>query len=297
MKKKHYFNPTEIIFAATSQCNLNCKHCYVTKKNENLDINKAIRFLNTASTFIDKVGFSGGEPFLYMDFLLKLIKETIKLDLLFDQIITNGDWWKNEKDLRNSLQSLYDAGYDGKFSLSFDGFHSQKTERICTFIDTVISIFGKDSINIQSVLKPSDDKTPIKILTVLSQYPNIPIFYINQAFPASDKKGWQSKKWFKDDYCEGPGQILYIHSDGRIAPCCGFANENEKLIIGTIDDGFNTVLKNAENNKMIKICYEEGLHKYIRIMKKTKGTDPFVKQLPGKTSDICTFCDFVCKNI
>ena len=47
---------------------------------------------------------------------------------------------------------------------------------------------------------------------------------------------------------------------------------------------FEEILKNAKENKMISLCFTEGLSSKI------KKTD----SLKGKTDDICTFCDFIC---
>lgn len=282
------FNPTEIIFSATTACNLHCSHCFVNRDSKKLSPETCIAFLNSAinsASSIDRIGFSGGEPFLYFDFILSLTEAALKLDLMFDQIMTNGDWWKNEEELRNTLQQLYDAGYDGKIGLSWDSFHGQNEERMIIFIKTVQEIFGDDSINIQRVSSElSDFPTPS----------DIPVYILPQSFPSDDSHAWQAKKWFKDDYCEGPGQILYVHADGNIAPCCGFANENKELFIGNIKQDFPTVMQQASENKMIKICYEKGLGKYKKELKKQlkrKG-----QKFPGKCNDICSFCDFVCRN-
>ena len=114
------------------------------------------------------------------------------------------------------------------------------------------------------------------------------IFVLPQTFQSDDKRGWQSKKWFKEDFCEGPGNILFVHADENIAPCCGFANENCALFIGKITDSFDSVMQNAEKNPMIKLCFEKGLSSLIKKLEKEK-------KLPGKTGDICTFCDFIAK--
>ena len=156
--KRRSFCPTEIIFACTSACNLKCEHCFVDREARKLDINQAISFLNgcvKAGSPIERVGFSGGEPFLYMEFLLELTRATVSHDLLFDQIMTNGDWWRDEDELKQKLQALYDAGYDGKIGLSWDEYHGQSEERMITFIKTVQKIFGEDSINIQRVVTSS----------------------------------------------------------------------------------------------------------------------------------------------
>jgi MoaA/NifB/PqqE/SkfB family radical SAM enzyme len=267
------FDPKEIIFAATTACNLHCEHCFVNREPLRLDIGQAIEFLRdcAGSGKIERVGFSGGEPFLYMDFLIALTKETVTLDLLFDQIMTNGDWWKDEADLRNTLKTLYDAGYDGKIGLSWDEYHGQKQERMETFIGVVHEIFGEGSLVIQAVGKD-----------------------LPRTYPSEDSRAWQSSRWFREDYCQDPGNIFYVHANGSIAPCCGFANENSALFIGKITDSFETIMKNAASNVLIQRCFTEGFGHYRRhdLKKKLRALG---KKLPGKTSDICSFCDFVCK--
>lgn len=316
------FFPQEIIFAPTDSCNLHCPHCFVNRNPQKLNIEQAKSFIDSCINYsrntepsqqlgnIDKIGFTGGEPFLYMDFLEELIRHTISSDLMFDQIMTNGDWWKNETDLLEKLTQLYNAGYDGKIGLSWDTFHGQTVQRIEIFIKKVQELFGPDSLTIQIVkggeslplasaasassATPSNGAHPRNAPATIPEYldqnhPEIPYFVLPQTFQSSDSRAWNSRKWFKDDYCQGPGQILFIHPDGNIAPCCGFANENPELFIGTVNDTFEEVLKKASSNKMIHICYNTGLKKYIKVLKKSKI------KLPGKTADICSFCDFVCK--
>ncbi|MBR5400570.1 MAG: 4Fe-4S cluster-binding domain-containing protein [Treponema sp.] len=294
MKEKG-FNPQEIIFSCTTACNLHCEHCFVNRTPLKLDIDQAVSFLQSCAQGgnIDRVGFTGGEPFLYMDFLLALTKETVAQDLLFDQIMTNGDWWKDQTDLKNTLQSLYDAGYDGKIGLSWDEYHGQSEERMNTFIKTVQDVFGEGSINIQ-VVSTSGVPEPNGVPEPVEGPPGVQIHTLPRTYPSKDPRAWESKRWFKEDYCQGPGNILYVHADGNIAPCCGFANENPALFIGKITDSYETILKNAGQNKMIQLCFYCGLSSYRRheLKKQLKEQG---KKLPGKTSDICSLCDFVCK--
>ena len=326
------FNPEEIIFCPTAECNLRCPHCFVKQNKITLDQKKSIDFLVSSASNIKKIGFSGGEPFLNLDFMLSLIKKTVQLDLLFDQIMTNGTWWKTTQELHSTLTKIQQAGFDGKIGLSWDIFHNQNPQKIEYFIQTVQNYFGKQSITIQSVkpymggsLPPSRHfvasiplsagdtpatppdigaahKTFQKALkkwkftfnTFIKNHPEIPVYILPQTFVSEDKRAWKNLFWFKEDYCEGPGQVLYVHANGKIAPCCGFANENEQLIIGTINDNFQTIIKNAQNNKMIKLCYEKGLSNCKKEIKQKLQKQG--KKIPGKCRDICSFCDFICKN-
>lgn len=291
------FFPEEIIFAATDACNLHCKHCFVSRTPNRLDPQDAVSFIESSVEYIQKtpaknrkgsitkIGFSGGEPFLYMDFIEAVVKCAISHDMMFDQIMTNGDWWKDEKHLTETLTRLYDCGYDGKIGVSWDSFHGQPKDRMDTFINTVEEIFGEGSVNIQRVINP--ESKSLKPYTPQSK--TAQIFDLPQTFQSEDPNAWKSFKWFKDDYCQGPGNILFVHPSGNIAPCCGFANENKELFIGTIKDTFEKVLEKSQENRLIKICYETGLGKYRKQIKK-EGI-----RFPGKTQDICSFCDFVCK--
>lgn len=279
------FKPAEIIFASTNACNLHCEHCFIERNPHKLEIADALALIEScvsAGSEIDRIGFSGGEPFLYMDFLLEVTKAAVSHDLMFDQIMTNGDWWRDETDLCDTLQKLYDAGYDGKIGLSWDSYHEQTTDRMETFIRAVQEIFGEDSINIQTV--DDNPATP----------PHIPVYHLPRTYTSDDPRAWQARRWFREDYCEGPGHILYVHANGNIAPCCGFANENPALFIGRITDSYETIMQNAATNPLLKICYEEGLSHYRRHgLKKLLRTHK--EKIPGKTGDICTFCDYVCK--
>lgn len=319
MKSKG-FHPTEIIFSSTTACNLHCEHCFINRTPRKLEIADAVRLIEscveaggqpepngTLLPVIERIGFSGGEPFLYMDFLIEVTKAAISHDLMFDQIMTNGDWWQNESDLAATLQKLYDAGYDGKIGLSWDSYHGQTTDRMETFIRTVQEIFGEDSINIQTVEDENKggESLPLARTSLLTTPsagdtpttpPDIPVYTLPRTYTSDDSRAWQARHWFKEDYCQGPGNILYVHADGNIAPCCGFANENPALFIGTIHDSFETIMQKAAANPMIKICYEEGLSHYRRHgLKKSLRSQG--KKLPGTTGDICTLCDFVCKTI
>lgn len=319
------FFPTEIIFAPTSQCNLKCQHCYVNRNPVRLETSDAVKFIQSAKQneecTVEKIGFSGGEPFLHQDFLESVIKESVNQGFMFDKIMTNGVWWKTEKELSESLRRIYDAGFDGKIGLSWDYFHAQEYEKIKTFVKKTLKTFGEESLEIQSVVPYErkdalfvrrDDNRIIREIKRLARdlnlsvknYTNffskrgmillegkkalIHVYRTPQSFPCSDGRGWKSRKWFKEDFCASLGQILYIHPDGKIAPCCGFANEDKKLIIGNIRQTYDEVVLNAEVNPMIKLCFETGL---LSLAEKLERNG----KLSRKTDDNCTFCDYVCK--
>lgn len=324
MKIQKGFKPTEIIFAATSACNLKCQHCFVSQNPNKLNIESAVNFIadcknycdsekNITGLQIEKIGFSGGEPFLYLDFLCSLIKAAVEKDFMFDRLMTNGVWWNSEEDLNAKLNAIYEAGFDGKIGLSWDIFHNQDFSKIITFISAVHKIFGANAVEIQSVIKNNDNfeeliyrlanqlkcsvekninkKTGKGIYLLQNDSVYLPIYREPQTFQCTEKDAWQAKKWFKDDYCQGPGNILYVHADGNIAPCCGFANEEKPLFIGNINMTFEEVINQANENQLVQDCYNTGLEK-IRKSKEIKSLLKVEKL--GKTDDLCTFCQYLC---
>lgn len=319
------FTPREVIFAPTAQCNLMCAHCRVDRSRGNgkiLSPAAAVSFLEAcAHGGVDRVGFSGGEPFLEIEFLEKIIRKTVDLGLYFDRLMTNGDWWKDRAALDAALTSVLDAGFDGTLALSVDSWHGQDPLRIAEFITSAGTIAGRfDMIEIVSVLD-RDGSAPLDMLkkvakaldaklVVESEMPiairndlardnrdagmddgsgiDISVLVIPYSSALDESAAWKGNRWFADDWCEGPGNVFFVHPDGKVAVCCGFANENEELIAGSIEEGFDALLASAHAKPHIRACYELGLAKY-REKLSAQGVI-----FPGKTVDACFFCDWLC---
>lgn len=314
------FNPDEIIFCPTSACNLKCGHCFVDQKAGNLSADDAINFLNScaASGKILKVGFSGGEPFLNMDFVCRIISESVKLELMFDRLMTNGAWWKTDGELRAKLKSVRDAGFDGKIGLSWDSFHGTEIQKVAMFITACHQIFDDETcVEILSVVDAgnpkaddgefcdnlielgltiggyvsgeTDKKTKTGTYEILNDYGeiNVPVYRFAQSFLPEEGKKWKDKKWFTEDFCQSTGNVFYVHADGRVAPCCGFANEESGLIIGTVKDSYETLMRKASENKAVQICYFSGLENFRKELEEKKI------KLPGVTNDTCQFCAYM----
>jgi MoaA/NifB/PqqE/SkfB family radical SAM enzyme len=277
------FKPTEIIFVPTAQCNLHCKHCYVSRNNAEYDIKFALNFIeDCAQNKIDRISFSGGEPFLNLDFVIKICEKAVEKEMFFGNLMTNGVWWKDEFELKEKLDILADSGFDGKIAVSFDKFHGQNIEKITKFIEIVSKIFQYDnSLGFVCVRDGDDEKTR----EMLKNFKKISVDWIDfipQDF--NDEKFWQSEKWLKDDFCKGPGNIFYVHNNGDIACCCGYANEEKELILGNITThNFVDLMKNAEENEFVKIVYESGFEREIAELER-RG------KVFGKTDKHCLFC-------
>ena len=125
-RRTRTFRPNYLSFAGTYQCNLTCPHCCVPIEwPDRLDIAVALRFLEDAHAagVIGILGFTGGEPFLYPEFVIALTRRAAELGFRFDKIMTNGVWYRDADHLAAVLTELRNAGFSGKLGLSVDKFH------------------------------------------------------------------------------------------------------------------------------------------------------------------------------
>jgi hypothetical protein len=319
------FKPEEIIFSATAQCNLACAHCRVTRIPQELESPAAIAFMESCrGRGVERIGFSGGEPFLRPDFLHDICRAAVDMDYYFGRLMTNGCWADDEAGFMAALEPLHEAGFDGIFGLSFDSWHGNDVRKATGFLQAVFGIWGRKDVaeilavdapglagsdaaalkalaaGLGGILQPGSAGRPEAIVdqawlarTAADPDDGGGLYLPVQRFPysaAADEGAWGAREWFEDDYCQGPGNVFYVHPDGRVAVCCGFANENEDLIIGNIaNDGYDQLMAKAAVSPQVHQCYDIGLAAFAR--QQESGGRVF----PGKTADPCFFCDYLCK--
>jgi hypothetical protein len=256
-RRTRTFRPNYLSFAGTYQCNLDCPHCCVPIEwPDRLPIATANRFLEDAFAYgIRTLGFTGGEPFLYPEFLLAVTRRAARLGFHFDKIMTNGVWQPSAAELRRVLRALRRAGYSGKLGLSVDKFHGSRfTEQLTEFCLIAREVFRRDTVVSISYASRAAEQgwEPIRTLAarlggviewsdVLRRFilvsPRLTItLNWNHLAPVERAErigGAWDGSWFVEDYCEGPGQALVVTPRGEVKPCCGFASDLDQLSIGT----------------------------------------------------------------
>jgi organic radical activating enzyme len=311
-KRTRTFRPNYLSFAGTYQCNLTCAHCCVPIEwTDRLDIPTALRFLEDAfSHGIDLLGFTGGEPFVYPEFVIALTRRAAELGFRFDKIVTNGVWFENEADLRSVLTDLKNAGFTGKLGLGVDKFHGIRTADLVIFCKTAREIFARD--NILSLAYASRDPhvglEPVhrlaEALDAVVEWSDLLHRYLLVSLDLTMTLNWNhlapveraeklgadwNDKWFEEDYCEGPGQALIVNPRGEVKPCCGFASDLDQLTIGNIHtDSVAQVIRQGRAHPYVGRVFKRGL---TAIRDEILARDP--EALPGKTSNHCFFCWYV----
>jgi hypothetical protein len=301
------------MFAPVYQCNLSCPHCCVPIEwPDRLDIGVAIRFLEDAhAAGIRTLGFTGGEPFLYPEFLFSLTYRANQLGgFRFDKIISNGVWHRDADHLYDTLTEMKDAGWTGKIGLSVDKFHGIHTAKAAEFCRTATRVFRRDNVVSLSYAsrRPDQGLEPVRELAkqldavidwsdVLGRYllvgPDVTItLNWNHLAPVERAErfaGAWDGHWFAEDYCEGPGQALIVTPKGEVKPCCGFASDLDQLTIGNIHrDSVRTIIRRGRRHPYVGKLFREGL---TAIRDEILDRDP--DALPGVTSNHCYFCWYV----
>jgi hypothetical protein len=279
---------------------------------DRLDIAVAIRFLEDAlKAGIRTLGFTGGEPFIYPEFVIAVTKRAAELRYAFDKVMTNGVWFDNEAQLKRVLTDLRDAGFTGKIGLSVDKFHGIHTAKLATFCRITRRIFDRDSILSLSYAsrEPEQGLEPIhklaKELDAVVDWSPLLRRYLLVAPDFTMTLNWNhlatveraeglpgdpwDGEWFEEDFCEGPGQALIVNPKGEVKPCCGFASDLDQLTIGNIHEHTAAeVIERGRDHPYVGKVFREGL---TAIRDEILERDP--DALPGATSNHCYFCWYV----
>jgi hypothetical protein len=279
---------------------------------DRLPIPAALRFLEQAhQAGVEVLGFTGGEPFLYFEFVETLTRRAAELGYRFDKVMTNGVWYQDEAHLTDTLTRLRDAGFTGKIGLSIDKFHGRHLEQVVTFCQVTRRVFDRDTILSLSYAShsPTAGLAPVRELAErldavvewsdwLQRYLLVGPEYTmtlnwNHLAPVEraeklPRSAWDGA-WFAEDYCEGPGQALIVTPRGEVKPCCGFASDLDQLTIGNLHtDSAEQVIAQGRNHPYVGKVFRAGL---LAIRDDILAHDPTA--FPQATTNQCYFCWYI----
>jgi len=115
----------------TYKCSAKCEFCYYNCSSEQNGLMPVDMTINAWMSLKElagegaKIHITGGEPFLYWEHLLEILREAKKQNLgPVDMIETNGFWTTDEKIVEDRLKALDELGMR-RLKISCDPFHQE----------------------------------------------------------------------------------------------------------------------------------------------------------------------------
>ncbi len=141
----------------TYKCNAACEFCYYhcsPDKGGLMPVETCLatwRSLQTIAGDRAKVHLTGGEPFLYWDHLVEILRKAREQSLgPVDLIETNGFWATDDRLVRERLSLLTSLGMD-RLKVSVDPFHQEyvDAEAVERLASLAVDILGSDRIMVR----------------------------------------------------------------------------------------------------------------------------------------------------
>ncbi len=298
---KYAFEPYRINFRFTHHCNIQCAHCYNFSgphmKSERIDSAEMLRIVaDMPRTGMADMNLTGGEPFMYMDTVLALVRAAREAGVPAISMYTNGFFAKTADNCRRVLLSLKDAGFMNDLGRDQDhikvsaGVYHQEFlafDVIITLIRVYHEVFGKKIIvdyealdNWREVQNEIRDKLRAAGVGALVDIHFRQITPVGRGAQFDPQLEHQPLSSFPS--CGFIDEIVF-DPDGSVRPCCGMNFDNHGIAVGTIDgDGLKTLLMRTENNPILQFIARHPIGDIFAYLDKP----------PTKTgyANICNVC-------
>ena len=280
----------------TAACDMCCQSADMDCVEE-LDFEVVRKYIYSAKDlpYIESIGFSGGEAFLYFDKLIDYV-ECVKSIDKNATVTTNGFWASDEDQTMDKMIKLKEAGVS-LIGISYDEFHAKH-------------IPAKNIINILEQAKKLD--IHIKIQSCMlndskigSWIDNLGSHILGQSvwwfpcYPSGKAKAninddrYIRTNSIKNQRCS-TGHAYTVRYDGNIYPCCKILINDTELKIGSIYDENMDVavtIKLLRNHNFLYILRNFGFDFYVEIAQTELSIN-----LPEYVIDACELCSiFFCK--
>lgn len=267
-----YIDLKRVEFFITDLCTSRCIHCSNTRdvsSNRGLDFNKTKSILDRVikEYNLDSVMVFGGEPLIFPEETVKILKYAREIGIPSRQLITNAYWSSKKKRIDEILRMLKEAEVND-ILISVDHFHQEFLDfSVVEYVISQISEMDLPGVRIHPCWYDSADadnkydNSTRSYLKKLEKY-NIPVSGGNRLFPAG-----RAIESFPDlfkpltsinqidcgllPYTERPDKIesIGINPEGLVSSLC-FGEDM------TLDEFLKNY--NPYSNKVMKLFLEEG---------------------------------------
>ncbi|WP_263382643.1 radical SAM protein [Granulicella arctica] len=281
----------------TRTCPLACRHCIIEsspKATEKMTQALASEYIKVVPKYSDQLCFTGGEPLLYYNEILPLIRQAKELGLGVS-LVTGAGWVTLAKPhiARERIRLIKEAGLDA-LVVSWDSYHEEFSppENALLVVESAKEV-GL-SVQVRGVMSATGPLPRIeqKLVSIDVKYQKQNILRLGSAatlpedhfiFGGIPKTG-------------GCGTIFQpvVEPDGKVYACCGPSrssrSETSPLILGdTAHESLDSIFERATNDPILEAIATIGPHALFNLIKddpELVGVLPIRERYTG----ICELC-------
>jgi len=292
---------SSLVFSTTYQCPISCRYCGAEcgpEHTERLSLEDMIKIVDDVYSYgkLGLVVFTGGEPFLLGDDLLKCVEYCAKKNL-FTRIVTNAFWAKTADVAKETIKRYKEAGLK-EINLSCDDYHQEfiPLERIkyandaCTEVclpclighkimkNCTISIEHLETfLGCKLALYDPEKKNPNNNL-VSTGY-TVPIAEDMHLIPDEEILYPPTANHWKAP-CSSILNRVVITPRKEISICCGMVPRKvEEIVFGNLDEhSLEELIIMAHKDLIVNWLALEGPYGLMKFILKKNPNIPFRKQ-------------------
>ena len=289
----------EMALMLTDKCTAECAFCAL-KCNPG---NTGLLSLETAKKVIDgmkrvgsfnRVGLSGGEPFLYPELIRDILLYAKEAGIEKRTVATNGFWgaWDDER-IDRILGGL--EGILNQVSISHDAFHAEyvKTDYVWRVLKALDRHGIESTIHVGDVYGEKGAGEFLASLDGRAMYKSYTIYRLAPFGAAENLPGEyfvRPQKW--DEVGCFNAHILAMGCDGTVYPCCSPGIFGTEFKLGNIHDTeMDELLENSPGKKYINVmAHPDRFSKLLHYAKEELGVS-----FPEKVVGGCESCYLIFK--
>jgi len=247
----------------TWTCPFACGHC-ITESSPTavgrMTPQQALRYLPAISRLSPAVTFTGGEPMLYGDDILKLTRRAASLGLEV-RLVTGVGWATDGAKTRRSLQELAEAGLCA-IGISWDAYHEEFAPQEQVLMVVQFAIEAGLRVRIRTVITADGqaDQSGAIFQHMPIEFESIPLIRLGRAATLPQR----CFNWY-DTPPRGRCEMLFmpnLEPDGTVCACCGpghFSRETSPLVLGNADEEpLDGLLVRAASDPYLKTIFLLG---------------------------------------
>lgn len=289
--------------ACPLQCDFCCYGCH-PKRTEKMPLELALNLVKQAAELqkFSSVGFTGGEPLLYFDELLRIGDKLIPHKLPFT-IATAAHWAKTETRAISIISALAERGLY-RLNISHDPSHAKFIPRK-SIINAAIasSRLGIPTYVVGTFYSKSDSME--SYLPEVSGLPKVTLVtkYVSAVGRAANKEitqrtyglnlGLGDLSCYRRIYHD-----MVVWYDGTVYPCCStFNRDTEGIAIGNANiDSLRELWTRLEGSLMFRVMKRQGFLEFYEIL--TKYDPSLSSRLPSPNNYVgpCSLCNAIFGN-